>query len=189
MSEKKPRFVIVLACSSKGGPLVIDGKILDLIAHHHLRSCFPEGATAVSACHYPPICKELHPDLRSEENTLKGLPPFPNIAETFKRYTKSLLMMVEPKPKSSKDGRIVVLHINSQPQAHRVIATRRSLKAVSDLEVTELFQRCGASFARRHREDSGGNVNADEGRGEARQARCGIANEETQEVLTENNLE
>src|SRR4051794_1674038 len=68
----------------------------------------------VSACHYPPvattslttyeICKGLHPDIGLEcgylcaigthgdlGNTLKWLPPFPDMAETFKKYTKKLI--------------------------------------------------------------------------------------------------
>jgi hypothetical protein len=68
----------------------------------------------VSACHYPPvattslttyeICKELHPEIGPEcgylcaigthgdlGNTLKWLPPFPDMTETFKKHTKKLI--------------------------------------------------------------------------------------------------
>lgn len=50
------------------------------------------------------ICKELHPDIASEYgylcaigthgdlgNTLKWLPPFPDMTETFKKHTKKLI--------------------------------------------------------------------------------------------------
>jgi hypothetical protein len=68
----------------------------------------------VSACHYPPvattslttyeICKELDPDISQEcaylcaigthgdlGNTLKWEPPFPDMAETFKKHTKKAI--------------------------------------------------------------------------------------------------
>lgn len=115
MLEKKPKFVIVLDQGSRGGPSVIDDpQARSLIIDHHLSDDFPEDAEVVSACHYPPvattsllafeICKELHSDIASEcgylcvmgthgdlGNTLKWLPPFPDMTETIKRYTKKLL--------------------------------------------------------------------------------------------------
>jgi hypothetical protein len=68
----------------------------------------------VSACHYPPvattslltyeICQDLDRDIASEfgylcaigthgdlGNTLKWSPPFPDMTETFQRYTKKLI--------------------------------------------------------------------------------------------------
>jgi hypothetical protein len=68
----------------------------------------------VSGCHYPPvatsslityeICKDLHPDAASNcsylcaigthgdlGNTLKWLPPFPSMDETFKRFSKKVI--------------------------------------------------------------------------------------------------
>ncbi len=68
----------------------------------------------VSACHFPPvattslvtyeICKELNEDLAQEcdylcaigthgdlGNTLKWEPPFPDMTETFKKYTKKAI--------------------------------------------------------------------------------------------------
>jgi len=68
----------------------------------------------VSACHCPPvattallsyeICKDLDEDIASEcgylcaigthgdlGNTLKWLPPFPDMGATFKKYTKKLI--------------------------------------------------------------------------------------------------
>lgn len=82
--------------------LVSSSEILELITHRF---------QVVSACHYPPvatsslitfeICKKLHGDIASEcgylcaigthgdlGNTLKWFPAFPDMAETFKKYTK-----------------------------------------------------------------------------------------------------
>lgn len=232
----------------------------------------------VSACHYPPvattslltyeICKELDRDIASEcgylcaigthgdlGNTLKWNPPFPDMAETFKKHTKkaidtavsyinaprrtgeydvmtawkALLSTTDPKaiannprlisarqeinaevekqthtpPKFSKDGKIAVLKISSTCQVHPVIATRwashlkskaleivmvanygylpskvnfscriakvakdrdppvniiDSLKAVAGMDEGDLVQRLGESFARGHKEASGGIV-------------------------------
>ncbi|TVY51484.1 hypothetical protein LCER1_G007368 [Lachnellula cervina] len=283
MLEKKPQFVIVLDQGSrKGPPVVDDSQVRSIVIDHHLSDDFPEGATVVSGCHCPPvattslityeICKELHPDIASEcgylcaigthgdlGNTLKWLPPFPNMTETFKKYTKklindcvsyinaprrtgtydvitawtALLAAKDPKeilnnrrlalarqeineevekrthtpPKFSKDGKIAVLKIDSQAQVHPVIATRwashlkskaleivmvanygylpgkvnfscriarcargrdppvniiESLKAVADLDTTDLIKRLGDNFARGHKEASGGIVNTAE---------------------------
>ncbi|KUJ14689.1 DHH family protein-like protein [Mollisia scopiformis] len=283
MQEKKPSYVIVLDQGSRGGPPVIDNPdVRSIIIDHHLSDEFPKDAQVVSACHCPPvattslliyeICKELDPDIASEcgylcaigthgdlGNTLKWLPPFPDMAETFKRHTKklindcvsfinaprrtgtydvitawtALLEAKDPKqimnnrrlaeareeinievekqthtpPKFSKDGKIAVLKINSKAQVHPVIATRwashlkskaleivmvanygylpgkvnfscriarcargrdppiniiESLKAVADLDTTDLVQRLGESFARGHKEASGGIVNTAE---------------------------
>ncbi|TVY49265.1 hypothetical protein LOCC1_G000819 [Lachnellula occidentalis] len=283
MLGKKPQFVIVLDQGSRGGPSVVDdNQVRSIVIDHHISDDFPEGATVVSGCHCPPvattslityeICKELDPDIASEcgylcaigthgdlGNTLKWLPPFPDMTETFKRYTKklvndcvsyinaprrtgtydvitawtALLEAKDPKeilnnrrlalarqeineevekrthtpPKFSKDGKIAVLKIDSQAQVHPVIATRwashlkskaleivmvanygylpgkvnfscriarcvrgrdppvniiESLKAVADLDTTDLVKRLGENFARGHKEASGGIVNTAE---------------------------
>lgn len=191
--------------------------------------------------------------------TLKWKPPFPDMTETFKTYSKKaindavslinaprrtakfdvasawqvLLQARSPKdilndrrllaaraeineeverhthapPKFSKDGKIAVLRIHSAAQVHPVIATRwaghlqskaleivmvansgylpgmvnfscrvarcarsrdppvniiSSLKAVADLDTTDLVQRMGESFARGHKEASGGIIPAAE---------------------------
>ena len=279
MSEKKPTYIIVLDQGSIAAPpLVDDSDTKSLILDHHLSDHFPERAQVVSACHYPPvattslltyeICKPLHPSLESScaflacigthgdlGNTLKWNPPFPDMRETFKTYTKksindavsllnaprrtakydvltaweALLQAREPKdllnngrlqsaraeineevelnthtpPKFTPDGRIAVLKIKSAAQVHPVIATRwaghlnskaleivmvanygyledmvnfscriarcarsrdppvniiESLKAAADLSTDGLKERMGESFARGHKEASGGIV-------------------------------
>lgn len=281
MAAKKPAYIIVLDQGSiSAPPLVDDPEAKSLIIDHHLSDVFPERSQVVSACHYPPvattslltyeICKALHPSLESScaflacigthgdlGNTLKWKPPFPDMKETFKIYTKksindavsllnaprrtakydvitaweALLQAKEPKdllangrlqsaraeineevemnthtpPTFTLDGRIAVLKINSAAQVHPVIATRwaghlnskaleivmvanygymegmvnfscriarcarsrdppvniiDSLKAAADLSTDGLKERMGETFARGHKEASGGIVPA-----------------------------
>ena len=279
MNAKDPAYVIVLDQGSIAAPPIIDSpSTKSLIIDHHLSDHFPLGSTVVSACHYPPvstsslltyeICKTLAPEIASScaylacigthgdlGNTLKWSPPFPDMKDTFKVYTKksvndavslvnaprrtakydvitawkALLASTAPKdllssgrlqsaraeineevemnthtpPKFSADGRIAVLRINTPAQVHPVIATRwaghlnskaleivlcansgyspgmvhfscriarcarsrdppvnviESLKAAADLSTNGLRKRLGESFARGHKEASGGIV-------------------------------
>ena len=282
MAAKGPAYIIVLDQGSRGGPPVIDDpSVKSLILDHHLSDEFPTNATVASACHWPPvattslltyeICKTLEPSIAEScaylccigthgdlGNTLKWLPPFPDMRETFKTHTKksindavsllnaprrtakfdvisawdALMASNNPKdllnngrlqaaraeinqevelnthtpPKFSQDGRIAVLRIHSAAQVHPVIATRwagylnskaleivmvantgylegkvnfscriarcarnndppvniiDSLKAVADLSTDGLRARMGESFARGHKEASGGIVPVD----------------------------
>ncbi|RVX73299.1 hypothetical protein B0A52_02941 [Exophiala mesophila] len=279
MAAMDPAYIIVLDQGSVAGPPVIDSPTTkSLIIDHHLSDVFPKNAEVVSACHYPPvstsslltyeICKALSPEIASAcaylacigthgdlGNTLRWSPPFPDMTETFKVYTKksvndavslvnaprrtakydvitaweALLASTSPKdllsngrlqsaraeinnevefnthtpPKFSYDGRIAVLRINTPAQVHPVIATRwaghlkskaleivvcansgylpgmvnfscriarcarsrdppvniiESLKAAADLSTDGLRERLGESFARGHKEASGGIV-------------------------------
>lgn len=112
MGAKNPKFIIVVDQGSRGAPPVVDSlDVQTLIIDHHLSDDFPENATVVSACHYPPvatsalltyeICRTLHPDIASScgwlcamgthgdlGNTLKWKPPFPDMTEVFKAHTK-----------------------------------------------------------------------------------------------------
>ncbi|OAP56432.1 hypothetical protein AYL99_09611 [Fonsecaea erecta] len=282
MTAKDPAYVIVLDQGSIAAPPVVDiPSTKSLVIDHHLSDHFPEGAQVVSACHYPPvstsslltyeICKTLAPDIASGcaylacigthgdlGNTLKWSPPFPDMKETFKVFTKksindatslvnaprrtakydvvtawtALLASKDPRdllsngrlqsaraevneevelnthtpPRFSRDGRIAVLRINTPAQVHPVIATRwagylnskaleivlcansgylpgmvnfscriarcarsrdppvniiASLKAAADLSSDGLRDRLGESFARGHKEASGGIVPAE----------------------------
>ena len=282
MAAKKPAYIVVLDQGSRKAPPVVDDpSIKSLILDHHLSDAFPENASVVSACHYPPvattalltyeICKTLEPSIAEAcaylactgthgdlGNTLKWLPPFPDMKETFKTYSKksindavsllnaprrtskydvitaweALLQSKDPKdllkngrlqaarseineevemnthtpPKFSGDGRIAVLRIDSKAQVHPVIATRwagylnskaleivmcanfgylpgmvnfscriarcargkdppvniiESLQAAADLSTDGLRDRMGESFARGHKEASGGIVSTE----------------------------
>ncbi|KAB8293403.1 hypothetical protein EYC80_007721 [Monilinia laxa] len=283
MAAKKPSYVIVLDQGSRAGlPVIDDENAKCMIIDHHLSDDFPRNVTVVSGCHCPPvpttalmtyeICKNLHTDIAQEcgylcaigthgdlGNTLKWIPPFPDMKETFKKHTKklindcvsfinaprrtatydvvtawkALLEAQDPKeilnnkrlaearqeinrevekqthtpPKFSKDGKIAILKIESEAQVHPVIATRwasflkskaleivmvtnygylpgkvhfscrvarcargrdppvniiESLKAVANLDATDLVERLGDNFARGHKEASGGIVNTAE---------------------------
>ena len=112
MAAKQPGYIVVLDQGSRGGPPVIDDPACkSLILDHHLSDDFPQNATVASACHFPPvattslltyeICKTLEPSIAEPcaylccigthgdlGNTLKWLPPFPDMKEAFKLHTK-----------------------------------------------------------------------------------------------------
>ncbi|CAD6585485.1 MAG: hypothetical protein ASARMPRED_002178 [Alectoria sarmentosa] len=112
MLAKDPKYIIIVDQGSRAAPPVVDSlNTKCLIIDHHLSDEFPENATVVSACHYPPvatsalltyeICKPLHPTIASAcgflcamgthgdlGNTLKWKPPFPDMTEVFKTHTK-----------------------------------------------------------------------------------------------------
>ncbi|KAL8736591.1 MAG: hypothetical protein Q9181_002338 [Wetmoreana brouardii] len=285
MKAKNPKYIIVVDQGSRPAPPVVDSPdVKTLIIDHHLSDEFPKDAmAATSSLLTYEICKTLHPNIALNcghlcamgthgdlGNTLKWDPPFPNMTEVFKTYTKkaindavsllnaprrtarydvitaweALLAANSPKdvlknprllsaraeineeverqthtaPKFSKDGKIAVFRIHSAAQVHPVIATRwsktnqrhggiqaghlkspkleiilvantgyipnmvnfscriarcargrdppvniiESLKAVAALDETDLVQRMGESFARGHKEASGGIIPAKE---------------------------
>ncbi|KAM0799092.1 DHH family protein-like protein [Usnea florida] len=112
MLAKDPTYIIVVDQGSRAAPPIVDSPhTKSLIIDHHLSDEFPENATIVSACHYPPvatsalltyeICKPLHPTIASTcgflcamgthgdlGNTLKWKPPFPDMTEVFRTHTK-----------------------------------------------------------------------------------------------------
>jgi hypothetical protein len=112
MAAKEPAYIIILDQGSVAAPPVVDSSSTkSLIIDHHLSDHFPDNASVVSACHYPPvstsslltyeICKSLAPGLAEScaylacigthgdlGNTLKWSPPFPDMKETFKIHTK-----------------------------------------------------------------------------------------------------
>lgn len=117
MASHDPEYIFVLDQGSRKSPPVIDKphKALVIDHHHALDDDFPEGSTHVTACNSPPvatsalltylICRELQPDDVPKEcdwlcamgthgdlgNTLKWEPPFPDMRDTFKRYTKKAI--------------------------------------------------------------------------------------------------
>ncbi|ERF75263.1 hypothetical protein EPUS_00055 [Endocarpon pusillum Z07020] len=113
-----PSYIIVLDQGSRAAPRVIDNSSTkSLILDHHLSDSFPEDALVVSACHYPPVattslltyltCLPLHPSPTTFTescaylacigthgdlgNTLKWLPPFPDLTPTLKQHTKKAI--------------------------------------------------------------------------------------------------
>ena len=115
MKAKDPKFVIVVDQGSRAAPPVVDSpNTKSFIIDHHLSDHFPENASVISACHFPPvatsalltyeICKPLHPNIVAScgflcamgthgdlGNTLKWKPPFPDMTEVFKTHTKKAI--------------------------------------------------------------------------------------------------
>ncbi len=117
MSSYSPSYIVVLDQGSRKAPAIIDQQHKSLVIDHHFAesySDFPAGAQVVSACHCPPVatsslltyllCLELHPDVQEQcdwlcalgthgdlGNTLKWAPPFPDMKDMFKRYTKKAI--------------------------------------------------------------------------------------------------
>jgi hypothetical protein len=116
MEEKASEFIFVLDQGSrKSAPVVESPHTALVIDHHHaLKGEHPEGASVVNACNSPPVatsslltytlCSSLHPQVARDcdwlcvmgthgdlGNTLKWEPPFPDMKETFKNYTKKAI--------------------------------------------------------------------------------------------------
>jgi hypothetical protein len=116
MAASEPAFIFVLDQGSRKSPPVIDASHQSLIIDHHwaLEDDFPQGSTHITACKYPPvatsslltyhICVALHEEISRTcdwlcvmgthgdlGNTLKWEPPFPDMKQTFKMYTKKAL--------------------------------------------------------------------------------------------------
>ncbi|KIV98734.1 uncharacterized protein PV09_09517 [Verruconis gallopava] len=116
IAEIKPDFIFVLDQGSRACPPLSTSQHKAVIIDHHYAhdDDHPEGALLVTACNSPPIatsslltytiCSSLHPDVEEKcnwlcvmgthgdlGNTLKWEPPFPNMDEAFRRYTKRAL--------------------------------------------------------------------------------------------------
>lgn len=116
MAAFEPVYVFVLDQGSRKAPPVIDRPHKSLVIDHHhaLDGDFPEGAIHVTACNCPPvstsslltylICRDLDEDVEKYcdwlcimgthgdlGNTLKWEPPFPDMREAFKKYTKKAI--------------------------------------------------------------------------------------------------
>lgn len=117
MASHNPDFIFILDQGSRKSPPVIDSpnhKALVIDHHYALDDDFPKGSMHVTACNSPPvattsllvylICRDLHDDVSKEcdwlcamgthgdlGNTLKWEPPFPDMRDTFKRYTKKAI--------------------------------------------------------------------------------------------------
>ena len=117
MAAHKPAYIFIVDHGSRSGPPVIDApdtKTLIIDHHHATDADFPKGSEHVTACFSPPvatsslltyeICEPLHREVRDRcawlcivgthgdlGNTLKWEPPFPDMREPMKRYTKKVL--------------------------------------------------------------------------------------------------
>ncbi|KAG8946401.1 hypothetical protein FRC04_011847 [Tulasnella sp. 424] len=108
-------YVIVVDQGSRPTRVTAEGDPAEvLIIDHHFSDEFPPGATVVNACHHEPvatssllafiICQPLHRKVSGScdwlacmgtigdlGSALKWEPPFPDMADTFKRYKKKSL--------------------------------------------------------------------------------------------------
>jgi hypothetical protein len=116
MAAKQPGYIFVLDHGSTSSPSLIDQAHKALIIDHHYAGAddFPEGSQHVNASQYPPvvtsslltylICKPLHRDVGDKcdwlaiigthgdlGNTFKWEPPFPDMKDTLKQYSKKLI--------------------------------------------------------------------------------------------------
>jgi len=117
MAAQEPAYIFIVDHGSRSGPPVIDApdtKTLIIDHHHATDADFPKGSEHVTACFSPPvatsslltyeICEPLHQEVRDRcawlcivgthgdlGNTLKWEPPFPDMREPMKRYTKKVL--------------------------------------------------------------------------------------------------
>ena len=116
MAEEAPAYIVILDQGSRQSPPVVDAPHKALVIDHHYAkpTDFPSGAQHVTACDSPPVatsslltyllCEPLHSDVKAQcdwlccigthgdlGNTLKWEDPFPDMRDTFKRYTKKAI--------------------------------------------------------------------------------------------------
>lgn len=116
MENHNPTYIFVLDQGSRAsGPLIrADHKSMVVDHHYAAPTDFPKGAEFITACDSPPVatsalltyllCEPLHPEVREKcawlcivgthgdlGNTLKWEPPFPDMKEPLKKYTKKVL--------------------------------------------------------------------------------------------------
>jgi hypothetical protein len=116
MGVHDPAFVFVIDHGSRSGPPVVANPATCLVIDHHYATekDFPKDSEHVTACESPPvatsalltyeICEPLHSEVRERcawlcivgtqgdlGNSLKWEPPFPDMCEPMKRYTKKVL--------------------------------------------------------------------------------------------------
>ena len=116
MKAFEPSYIIVLDQGSRKSPPVVDAAHKALIIDHHYAEDedFPKDAYYINACHSPPVvtsslltyllCEPLHNSIKAQcdwlcimgtqgdlGTTLKWEPPFPDMKDAFKKYTKKAL--------------------------------------------------------------------------------------------------
>lgn len=116
MAASNPSYIFIVDHGSRAGPPVIDTEHRCLVIDHHhaTEADFPAMSEHVTACNSPPVatsalltytlCEPLHPDVQDRcswlcvcgthgdlGTTLKWEPPFPDMRDTFKKYTKKIL--------------------------------------------------------------------------------------------------
>lgn len=116
MERHNPKYIFVLDQGSRASEPLVESDHRSMIIDHHYATSndFPKGAEFITACNSPPVatsalltyllCEPLHPHVRAKcawlcvvgthgdlGNTLKWEPPFPDMKEPLKKYTKKVL--------------------------------------------------------------------------------------------------
>ena len=170
MALYKPLFIFVLDQGSRSGPPVInhDHEALVIDHHHATEDSFPKAAKHVTACASPPVstsalltyllCEPLHPKVREAcdwlcvvgthgdlGNTIKWEPPFPDMKECLKKYTKKALndvvsLVNAPRRTASRDVRSAWDALCETPDPCTVLKNPRLMAARQDINAE--VERC-----------------------------------------------
>lgn len=167
----RPPYVFVVDHGSRAGPPVVDADtttVLIIDHHHATESDFPTNSEHVTACRSPPvatsalltydICPPLHPGVRDKcawlcvvgthgdlGNALKWEPPFPDMREPLKKYTKKLLtdavsLVNAPRRTAAYDVRSAWDALCDADAPASILANRRLLAARA--EFNDEAERC-----------------------------------------------
>ena len=170
MLQHQPDYVFVIDQGSRSGPPLVDKEHTGLVIDHHYAQStdFPKDAEYITACHSPPVatsslltyllCEPLHEEVRSKcdwlaivgthgdlGNTLKWEPPFPDMKDPLKRYTKKLLndvvsLVNAPRRTASYDVISAWDALATTPEPATVLKNTRLLAARR--EVNDEVERC-----------------------------------------------
>lgn len=170
MSSHDPQYIFVLDQGSRAGPPLIDKPHQALIIDHHYatETDFPSNTSHVTACTSPPVatsslltyllCEPLHPSVQSQcdwlcvvgthgdlGNTFKWEPPFPDMKDCLKKYTKKTLNDVvsavnAPRRTETYDVHSAWAALSSTSEPKTILANPR-LRAARD-EVSAEVERC-----------------------------------------------
>ncbi|QIW98143.1 hypothetical protein AMS68_003661 [Peltaster fructicola] len=170
LQAHNPAYVFVIDHGSRSGPPLIDSEHVGLVIDHHhaTPNDFPAKSEHVSACNSPPvatsalltyeICRPLHADVPATTdwlavvgthgdlgNTIKWEPPFPDMRETFKKYTKKLLndvvsLVNAPRRTATYDVASAWEALSETSEPASVLKNRRLLAARA--EVNDEVERC-----------------------------------------------
>lgn len=170
MAAKQPGYIFVLDQGSRKTSPVVDTPHEAIVIDHHQATLddHPEGAAFVNACNSPPvatsalltymICETLHSDVAKQcdwlcvmgtqgdlGNTLKWEHPFPDMKDTFKRYTKKTIntaisLINAPRRTANYDVKSAWDALLAAKQPSDLLTDNRLLEARS--EVNAEIERC-----------------------------------------------
>lgn len=167
---KNPKWIFVLDQGSRNSPPIVESPHRALVIDHHFATSIdhPKGAAFINACNFPPVatsslltytlCSTLHPEVSAQcdwlcimgthgdlGNTLKWDPPFPDMKDTLKKYTKKAIneavgLINAPRRTSSYDVRSAWDALLAAKEPKEIITNARLLAARA--EVAAEVERC-----------------------------------------------